>query len=48
METEILENPTIDDIKFAVSSMWERNYILYKQVRVDDLVILYFKTDSEA
>ena len=47
METRVLENPTVEDIECATTSMFEKGFILYKKVRLDDLLVLYFKFEDE-
>lgn len=47
METRAFENPTIEEIECATTNMFERGFILYKKVKVDDLVVLYFKLEDD-
>lgn len=47
METRVLENPTIEEIELATTGMFERGFILYKKVKLDDLVVLYFKLEED-
>lgn len=40
-------NPSIDEIEAATTAMFERGFILYKKVKLDDLTVLYFKFEED-